>query len=174
MNFLIPKLPTPIEEDLSKGILKAIDMESYRAEVFSTQSISIADKDAEIDPVPSEGTGGQREAELDQLSNIVKSFNDLSGDIAWKDKDKIFRVITEEIPAKMRQDRKYQNAIKNNDEKTARIEHDAALGQVIVDLLSDNTELCKQFSDNLAFKTWLKNTIFDLTYRSANPNKAEL
>ena len=174
MNFLIPKLPTPIEEDLSKGILKAIDMESYRAEVFSTQSISIADKDAEIDPVPSEGTGGQREAELDQLSNIVKSFNDLSGDIAWKDKDKIFRVITEEIPAKMRQDRKYQNAIKNNDEKTARIEHDAALEQVILYWLNDNTELYKQFSDNPAFSKWLKNTIFDSTYRSANPNKAEL
>ncbi len=33
LNFLNPKLPAPVEEDLSKGILEAIDMDSYRAEV---------------------------------------------------------------------------------------------------------------------------------------------
>jgi type I restriction enzyme, R subunit len=31
LNFLIPKLPAPKEEDLSKGILEAIDMDSYRS-----------------------------------------------------------------------------------------------------------------------------------------------
>src|SRR5262249_51270617 len=30
LNFLVPKLPAPKEEDLSKGILEAIDMDSYR------------------------------------------------------------------------------------------------------------------------------------------------
>ena len=32
LNFLVSKLPTPKEEDCSKGILEAIDMESYRVE----------------------------------------------------------------------------------------------------------------------------------------------
>ncbi len=32
LNFLIPKLPAPKEEDLSKGILETIDMDSYRVE----------------------------------------------------------------------------------------------------------------------------------------------
>ena len=32
LNFLVPKLPAPIEDDLSRGILKAIDMDSYRVE----------------------------------------------------------------------------------------------------------------------------------------------
>jgi type I restriction enzyme, R subunit len=32
LNFLVPKLPAPEEEDLSKGILEAIDMDSYRVE----------------------------------------------------------------------------------------------------------------------------------------------
>ena len=32
LNFLIPKLPSPKEEDLSKGILETIDMDSYRVE----------------------------------------------------------------------------------------------------------------------------------------------
>ena len=32
LNFLIPKLPSPEEDDLSRGILEAIDMDSYRVE----------------------------------------------------------------------------------------------------------------------------------------------
>ena len=32
LNFLIPKLPAPRDEDLSKGILEAVDMDSYRVE----------------------------------------------------------------------------------------------------------------------------------------------
>ena len=31
LNFLIPKLPSPVEEDLSKGLLDMIDMDSYRS-----------------------------------------------------------------------------------------------------------------------------------------------
>ena len=32
LNFLVPKLPAPKEEDLSKGILESIDMDSCRVE----------------------------------------------------------------------------------------------------------------------------------------------
>jgi len=56
--------------------------------------------------------------------------------------------------------------MKNNDKKTARIEHDAALQRVMIDLLSDHTELFKQFSDNPSFKKWLGDTIFGVTYQS--------
>src|SRR5262245_9205005 len=42
VNFLIPKLPAPKEDDLSKGILEAIDMESYQVEVRSAMNIRLA------------------------------------------------------------------------------------------------------------------------------------
>src|SRR5439155_1717354 len=32
LNFLVPKLPAPVDEDLSRGILESIDMDSYRIE----------------------------------------------------------------------------------------------------------------------------------------------
>jgi type I restriction enzyme R subunit len=63
----------------------------------------------------------------------------------------------------------YQNAMKNNDKQNARIEHDKALQRVMVDLLSDHTELFKQFSDNPSFKKWLSDTNFGATY-----NKEEI
>ena len=164
LNFLIPKLPAPKEEDLSQGILDAIDMESYRVEARSAMDIALADHNAEIDPVPTTGGGRMPEPELDRLSNILRAFNDLFGNIAWKDTDKIRQVITEEIPVKVGADKAYQNAMQHSDKQNARIEHDKALQRVLVELLSDHTELFKQFSDNAAFKKWLTDTIFSATY----------
>lgn len=164
LNFLIPKLPAPIEDDFSKGILQTVDMDSYRVEVQSTIQISLPDQDSEITPVPTSAGGGIREPEIDLLSNIIKTFNDQFGNIDWKDKDKIRKVITEEIPDRVKKDKAYQNAIKYSDKQNARIEHDKALKRVMMALLSDHTELFKQFSDNPSFKKWLSDTIFRLTY----------
>jgi type I restriction enzyme R subunit len=164
LNFLIPKLPAPIEDDLSKGILEAIDMDSYRVEVRSVLSIDLADEDAEIDPVPTSGGGRVNEPELDLLSNIVREFNDQFGNIDWKDGDKIRKVIAEEIPAKVAADTAYQNAMKNSDKQNARIEHDEALKRVIVDMLADHTQLFGEYSDNPMFKKWLSDTIFKATF----------
>ncbi len=164
LNFLTPKLPAPKEEDLSKGILETLDMESYRAEVYASMRISLNDEDAELGPVLLGGGGRKPEPELDQLSNIIKTFNDLFGNIDWKHADDIRKVITEEIPDKVAADPAYQNAMKNSDKQNARIEHDNALGRVMVELISDHTELFKQFSDNPSFKKWLGDTIFGVTY----------
>ena len=166
LNFLIPKLPAPKEEDLSKGILETIDMESYRVEVQSSLHIGLADEDGGLEPVPAGGGGFKPEPELDQLSNIIQAFNDQFGNIDWKDADKIRKVIAEEIPAKVAADPAYQNAMKHSDKQNARIEHDKALQRVIVELLADHTELFKQFSDNPSFKKWLGDTIFGVTYRN--------
>lgn len=56
------------------------------------------------------GGGGGDEPELDKLSNITKQFNDLFGNIEWHDADKIRKIITEDIPARVAQDKAYQNA----------------------------------------------------------------
>ncbi|OPY90982.1 MAG: hypothetical protein A4E72_00366 [Syntrophus sp. PtaU1.Bin208] len=165
LNFLIPKLPAPREEDLSRGILEAIDMESYRVEVQACIKLDPEDADKEVDPYSGGGSGHKTPPELDQLSHIIEEFNDQFGSIEWKDADKIRQVISEEIPAKVRSDQRYRNAMKNNDRKTARIEHDVALQRVMIDLLSDHTELFKQFSDNPSFKKWLGNAIFGVTYK---------
>ncbi len=167
LNFLIPKLPAPVEEDMSKGILEAIDMDSYRAEVQQTMKLTLPDEDAEIDPVPTSGGGRKPEPEPDRLSNIIKAFNDRFGNIDWEDADRIRKVITEEIPAKVAADQAYQNAMKNSSKAAARLEHDRALERVVINMLYDHTELFKQFSDNPDFKKWLADTIFGVTYEES-------
>ncbi|HIK22225.1 MAG TPA: type I restriction endonuclease subunit R [Thermosynechococcus sp. M3746_W2019_013] len=164
LNFLVPKLPAPKGEDLAKGILAAIDMDSYRVEKQASMKIALADADAEIEPVPAGGGGHKPEPELDRLSNIIKAFNDQFGNIPWTDADRVRKLITEEIPARVAADAAYQNARKNSDKQNARIEHDRALQRVILALLQDDSELFKQFSDNESFRRWLADTVFGLTY----------
>ena len=164
LNFLVPKLPAPIEQDLSKGILEAIDMDSYRAEEKAAMKIQLADADAEITPIPDVGGGHKREPELDRLSNILRTFNDQFGNIPWTDADRVHKLITEDIPNRVSNDTAYQNAMKNSDKQNARIEHDRALTRVMTDVLKDDTELFKQFMDNESFRGWLRDTVFGLTY----------
>ncbi len=164
LTFLTAKLPAPEEEDASRGILNAIDMDSYRVEKQAAVAILLPDADAEIDPTPTGGGGSRPEQQLERLSTILKSFNDLFGSISWTDTDRVSRLITEEIPTRVRADVAYSNAKKQADKGNARIEHDKALERVIIDLLADDTELFKQFSDNPQFKQWLGSTVFGMTY----------
>ena len=164
LNFLIHKIPAPKEEDLSRGILDSIDMDSYRIEKRSVMSIMLPDDDGEIGPVPTAGGGGKPEPELDRLSNIIKSFNELFG-TDFSDSDRVVDRIMQEIAPRVAADKAYQNAQKNSDKQNARIEHDNALMRVMVSAMKDDTKLFKQFMDNPAFKRWMTDTIFDLTYQ---------
>lgn len=167
LNFLVSKLPSPKEEDLSKGILDAIDMDSYRIEKKAMQKILLPDEDAEIEPVPTTGGGHLLEPELDRLSNILKVFNDHFGDIPWEDIDRVRQLITETIPSRVAEDTAFQNAQQNSDKENARIEHDKALMRVMTSVMKDDTELFKQFMDNESFKRWMADTVFGITYAQA-------
>ena len=167
LNFLVSKLPAPKEEDLSKGILEAIDMESYRVEKRAMQRIILADERAEIGPVPTGEGGHPSEPELDRLSNIIRAFNEQFGAIPWEDRDRVQQLITETIPARVAADSKFKNARQNSDRENARIEHDKALQRVMVALMKDDTELFRRFMDDEGFKRELTDTVFGLAYERA-------
>jgi type I restriction enzyme, R subunit len=161
LNLLIPKLPAPKDEDLSKGILEAIDMDSYRVEKKAVMKIAVADDNAEIGPVPVEGGGHKPAPELDRLSNILKAFNDHFGTLST-DADRVARRIKDDIAPKVAADPAYQNA-KKNTPNAARIEHDKALAKVMLTLLKDDTQVYKQFVENESFRRFVTDLVFDLT-----------
>lgn len=163
MKLLIMKLPAPKTDDLSDGILAAIDLDSYRNEAQEAISIKLEDTDAVIEPVPTGNIGHIIEPEMDPLSRIVNDFNDMFGNIKWNDEDNVQRQILE-IPAMVSKDKKYQNAMKNSDEQEARTESERALQTVILSIMADNMELFKQYQDNPSFRKWLNNMVFNLTY----------
>ena len=161
LNLLIPKLPAPKEEDLSKGILESIDMDSYRVEKKQAIQFASADDDAEIDPMPVEGGGRKPEPELDRLSNILKAFNEQFGTL-FTDADRIFIRIKEEIAPLVAADQAFRNA-RENTPAAARIEHDKALAKVMLTLLKDDTQVYKQFVENDAFRRAVSDFVYSLT-----------
>ena len=163
LNFLVPKLPAPVEEDLSKGILEVIDMDSYRVEKQAAESILLADEDAEIDPAPPTGGGQLPEPDMNPLSVILAEFNRMWG-TEFTDADQVGQLIAG-IPERVGAKEAYRNARQYPDEVNARVEHDRALDEVLVDMLQCSAELYKAFSENESFQRWLRNKSFSATYR---------
>jgi len=161
LNLLVSKLPAPKEEDLAKGILEAIDMDSYRVEKKALMKIALADTDAEIAPVPTEGGGRKPEPELDRLSNILKTFNEHFGTL-FADSDRVAKRIRDDIAPKVAADKAFQDA-RENTPHTARMAHDQALGKVMQILLKDDTQVYKQFVENESFRRFVGDMVFELT-----------
>jgi type I restriction enzyme R subunit len=161
LNLLTPKLPAPQEEDLSKGILEAIDMDSYRVEKKAAMKIALADKDAEIEPAPTDAGARKSEPELDRLSNIIKTFNEHFGTL-FTDSDRVAKRIRDDVVPKVAADAAYQNA-KENTPHTARLAHDQALGKVMQHLLKDDTQVYKQFVENESFRRFVGDMVYALT-----------
>ena len=161
LNLLIPKLPAPKEEDLSKGILEAIDMDSYRVEKKAAMKIALADENAEIGPVPVESGGQKPQPKLDRLSNILKTWNEHWGTL-FNDSDRVFKRITDEVAPKVASNQAYQNA-KMNTPHTAHIAHDKALEKVMQTFLKDDTEVYKQFVENESFRRAVTDMVFEIT-----------
>ena len=161
LDLLTPKLPAPKEEDLAKGILEAIDMDSYRVEKKAAMKIALADDDAEIEPVPTDAGGRKSEPELDRLSNILKTFNERFGTL-FTDTDRVAKRIREDIAPKVAADAAYQNA-KQNTPHTARMAHDQALYKAMQILLKDDTQVYKQFVENESFKRYVGDMVYAIT-----------
>ena len=164
LRFLVPKLPAPQEDDLSQGILQAIDMDSYRVERRTAMRLALHDEHGEIAPVPAEAGGAKPEAEMERLSQIIDEFNNLFGNISWEDEDRVHETLTVYIPSQVAKDEKYANARQHSDRQNAQIEHNRALEQVMRAIMEDETQLFKHFTDNATFKAWLQETVFHATY----------
>jgi type I restriction enzyme R subunit len=165
LTLLIPKLPSPKDEDLSKGILQSVDLDSYRAEIQATRSITLENRSAEIDPVTMGSFVGEPKAELDHLNNIISEFHKRWGTLGWKNPDVIAEQVSK-LPAQVAVNTKWQNARKNADKDDAFTESNNALRGVMLTNMDDCLELFKQYSDNPSFRAWLQNTVFKSNYNA--------
>jgi type I restriction enzyme R subunit len=167
LTLLVRALPAPEEDDLTKGMLELIDLDSYRIDKQNQQRLALPDDDATLDPAPVCAGGFKPEPELDPLSVIVTNFNDQYG-TSFSDEDRIRRLIRDEIAPQVAQDQRYRNA-RANTPNTAAIELDAALNRVVDPLFLDQTEFYKQFKDNALFRNFVR----DLVKQLINNNPAD-
>ena len=167
LTLLIPKLPSPPDEDFSKGILDAIDLDSYRLEAQAQMAIALEDKDAEVQPVPVGAATGRPEPQIDPLTVIIDAFNQRFGNIEWTDADNV-RAQIRRLPGMVLKDERFRNARANADETNARLECDRALGDAVNATMKDGLELLKQYLDNEDFRRFLQESVFRASYRFRN------
>jgi type I restriction enzyme R subunit len=158
LNLLVNKLPAPKEEDLAKGILESIDMDSYRVERKAAIKLALSDEDAEIAPIPTDTAAHKPEPVLDRLSSILKRFNEQFG-TTFADADRILRHIRDDIAPKVAADASFQNAMANTPH-TARLAHDQALAKAAQGSIRDYTQFYKQFVENDEFKRFVGDMVF--------------
>ena len=163
LTFLVNKLPAPVDEDLSRGVLDAVDTDSYRMERRAAQSISLAEKDAEIAPVLPTAVGGAQETEMDRLSNIIAEFNQTWGG-KFSDSKQVSKVLSR-MPEQVLEDQQYQNARMNSGRQNAQIELDSALRRLVTSMVRCQTELYKAYTDDGEFREWLNGEMFRATYQ---------
>ncbi|MBR3294723.1 MAG: type I restriction endonuclease subunit R [Clostridia bacterium] len=163
LNLLVPKLPSPEGEDYTEGLLDDVDLESYRAEARETMQIQLENENGEINPIPVGTDVGIDVPELDTLTNILKEFHDIFGNIEWTDEDKVRKQI-QDLSEIVSRDETYQNAMRYSDMQNARAESDRATRDAILATMSSGVELYREVQANDSFRKWILDMVFNATY----------
>ena len=106
---------------------------------------------------------------VDQLSSVIRDFNERFGATEFRDQDRVTRFLFEELPEKIGANGRVQNALRNSDNQNARIEHDRAVDDELLGSLADHTDLYALYNTDKAFKAWLQERLFDAAKRAQNP-----
>ncbi|EAH6236892.1 type I restriction endonuclease subunit R [Campylobacter upsaliensis] len=87
LKMLIAKIVPPRTEDLAKGILNNVDLNSIRIILESKKDISLSNN-GELSPAGADDSS-KKEVELERLSNIVREFNTKFGSVDFGTNEKI-------------------------------------------------------------------------------------
>lgn len=162
LKLLLPKLPAPDDEDLARGLIESVDMDSYRAEQQTTIAIKLQAA-GELQPAPANMAAFRETPQMEYLSNIVREFNERWG-THWTDADKIRRFLFEDLPADVAKDEEYRNARQHSDRQNARITHERKVTDAFQNIIFDQTALYRLYTDNDEFRRWLLEALFRMDY----------
>ena len=174
LNFLIPKLPAPQEEDLSKGILEAIDDGQLpRGEAGHTAQSRSPTQTRKSSPCPPPPAASAPSPRSTACRTSSRSSTTCSATSSGRTPTACASSLPRPFPRGSRSTPRSRNARENSDEQNARIEHERALRHVMTALMRDDTVLFKQFMDNPSFNRWMTDTVFALTYKPSQATADE-
>ena len=159
--LLVHKLPTLKGEDLTAGLIDAIDFDQYRLVKGEELKIELENEDAEIDPIPVGQAKGKTEPLMAKLSDILDDFNDIN----WLNKEEAKRQL-EQMPVRLQSDEAYVNAVKNSNKETAEQQFYKSMMMIAVQMLNENTEFTRNYLDNPDFRNFINQRVFQTSYNS--------
>ena len=158
--LLITKLPKLKTEDFTEGLIDAIDFDQYRIIKNEEQKIELENKDTEIEPIPVGGSKAPQEPDMAKLSDILDDFNSIN----WQNIE-LAKKQLDELPERLATDDTFVNAAKNSNKETAMQQCASSLMMIVAQMLSENTEFCRNYLDNPDFMNFINQRVFETVYK---------
>lgn len=149
LNHLQNKLGRQRDEDLAQGILDNIDMDSYRLQREGEFNIQL-EQGYELPSFSTDGSSMVSEPELENLSTILRTFNEKYG-TQFSDDDKV-KKMTQDLMQDVANDQEFINAFIHSDQQNAKITFDKVLAEKLINHINTNFEVFKMFNDNPEFR----------------------
>ena len=97
--------------------------------------------------------------EMEALSTIVKDFNELFGNIDWKNRDEVQRQINE-LPERIAGSVDFANAVKNGDSQVAQITFNDDMIAIVAAMLEEKTEFVQTYFGNKDFQNFVNARVY--------------
>lgn len=164
LKMLITKIAPPRTEDLAKGIVNNVDLNSIRIILESKKDIELEEDKGGVKPSSADGSS-KKEVELERLSNIVKAFNDKFGNIDFGADEKIAKSLVE-----LKENIANNQTLKDSlgDKQNARRLFAEIFKNKYLDFYLENSLFLEQLGDKQAeFKEKISSVIFEMICESA-------
>ena len=158
-SLLVKKLPKLKIDDFTEGLIDNIDFDKYRIVKEEERQIVLENENAEVAPVPVGHGTGKPVPEMEALSTIVKDFNELFGNIDWKNRDEVQRQINE-LPARIASSVDFANAVKNGDSQVAQITFNDDMIAIVAAMLEEKTEFVQTYFGNKDFQNFVNARVY--------------
>lgn len=172
LTLLIHKLPRLTMEDLTKGLLEAVDFDRYRLQKQAERDIILQDEDTEIPPVPTSSVTGVAEPDMQTLQSITDEFNELFGNINWSDRDVVKQQI-QMLLKNVERSETVRNSVINNDEETSSQDTSEEVQRNVNVASTSSIELLAAYHSNPEFREKLDRMAYDHVRRLFNPEYDE-
>ncbi len=157
LKMLIAKIVPPRTEDLAKGILNNVDLNSIRIILESKKDISLSNN-GELSPAGADGSS-KKEVELERLSNIVREFNTKFGSVDFGTNEKIAKELMD-LKDDIAKEQTFRDSL--GDEQNARRLFADIFKIQYLQFFKRNKDFFTQLDNKEEFKERVSNAIYEM------------
>ncbi|EAK0491823.1 type I restriction endonuclease subunit R [Campylobacter upsaliensis] len=158
LKMLIAKIVPPRTEDLAKGILNNVDLNSIRIILESKKDIELEEDKGGVKPSSADGSS-KKEVELERLSNIVREFNTKFGSVDFGTDEKIAKELMD-LKDDIAKEQTFRDSL--GDEQNARRLFADIFKIQYLQFFKRNKDFFTQLDNKEEFKERVSNVIYEM------------
>ncbi|CAM3443880.1 type I restriction endonuclease [Campylobacter upsaliensis] len=158
LKMLITKIAPPRTEDLAKGILNNVDLNSIRIILESKKDIELEEDKGGVKPSSADGSS-KKKVELERLLNIVREFNTKFGSVDFGTNEKIAKELMD-LKDDIAKEQTFRDSL--GDEQNARRLFADIFKIQYLQFFKRNKDFFTQLDNKEEFKERVSNVIYEM------------